>query len=172
MMRYQWRPLDKARQEIRVLDLRPGTGDAPLSGQLRHVFLDESKKPHYETISYAWGDTDLVDNISVDGKNSNDIRLSASAGSALRCMRLPARTRTLWIDCICIDQDNSQEKGHQVALMADVFQNSRRTLAHLGDDKDDTAEQAFSGRSDLLRFTKVKAYQERVRRYLWERREK
>jgi hypothetical protein len=141
-MKYQWRPLDKARQEIRVLDLRPGTGDAPLSGQLRHVFLDESKKPHYETISYAWGETDLFDNISVVGQN---IHIPVSAGSALRCIRFPDKTRTLWIDCVCINQNNEHEKTHQVSLMADIFQKSCRTLAHLGDDDENTARRAFDG---------------------------
>lgn len=142
MSEYQWRPVDRARKEIRVLDLGPGTGTESLGGQLRHVFLDESDKPEYETISYAWGDYALVDSISVDSKR---IPIPASAASALRCMRLPTRTRTLWIDCICIDQNNDHEKGHQVGLMADIFQSSCETLAHLGDDVDNTAERGFWG---------------------------
>lgn len=142
MMEYHWRPLDNTRKEIRVLDLDPGTGAASLGGQLRHVFLDESDKPDYQAISYAWVDTALVDSISVDGKR---IPIPASAGSALRCMRLSVGTRSLWIDCICIDQNNDHEKGHQVALMADIFQNSSETLAHLGDDVDNTAERGFWG---------------------------
>lgn len=139
MIRYRWRPLDKARQEIRVLDLDPGAGDTPLKGQLRHVFLGESDKPHYETISYAWDDTALVSSITVDGHR---VSIPASAASALRCMRSRCVVRALWIDCICIDQDDDRKKGHQVGLMANVFQNARRTLAFLGD-HDDTTKHAF-----------------------------
>jgi len=91
MMDYQWRPLDNTRKEIRVLNLEPGAGDPSLSGQLRHVFLDESGKTDYETISYAWGDTALVDSILVDGTR---IPIPASAGSALRCMRSPVGIRS------------------------------------------------------------------------------
>lgn len=142
MMKYRWLPLEKARQEIRVLDLDPGTDNTPLSGRLQHVLLDDPDKPDYETISYAWGDPDPLDDISVAGKR---IPIPIAAGSALRCMRSPDKTRTLWIDCICIDQNNDQEKGHQVGLMADVFQNSRCTLAHLGDDDGNIAKRAFEG---------------------------
>lgn len=132
-MKFRWRMLDKNRQEIRVLDLDAGTEDSPLSGQL-HVFLDEPDKASYETISYVWGDATLVASISLDGEL---VRIPASAASALSRMRLPSTSRTLWIDCICIDQHDDDEKGHQVGMMADVFQSSSRTLAHLGDDDDD-----------------------------------
>jgi hypothetical protein len=141
-MAYQWQPLDKARQEIRVLYLQPGVGDAPLNGQLRHVFLDDSDKPRYETISYAWGDTALVESCLVDGES---IPIPASAGSALRCMRSPTHTLRFWIDCICIDQNNDLEKSRQVAMMADIFHNSSMTLAHLGDDDGNMVERAFNG---------------------------
>jgi hypothetical protein len=82
------------------------------------------------------------DNISVVGQN---IHIPVSAGSALRCMRSPDKTRTLWIDCVCINQNNEHEKTHQVSLMADIFQRSCRTLAHLGDDDENTARRAFDG---------------------------
>ncbi|KAM0709958.1 hypothetical protein Q7P35_002320 [Cladosporium inversicolor] len=60
-------------------------------------------------------------------------------------MRSATRTRTFWIDCICIDESNDLEKGHQVGLIANIFQNSQRTLSHLGDDDDNTARRAFWG---------------------------
>jgi hypothetical protein len=106
------------------------------------VFLDGSSKPEYETISYAWGHTALVDNCLLGDKS---IPIPASAGSALRCMRSSVKTRTLWIDCICIDQTNDHEKGHQVGLIADIFQNSRQTLAYLGDVDEVTAKHASIG---------------------------
>jgi len=106
------------------------------------VFLDGSSKPEYETISYAWEDTALVDNCLLGDES---MPIPASAGSALRCMRSSVKTRTLWIDCICIDQTNDHEKGHQVGLMADIFQNSRQTLAYLGDVDEVTAQRATIG---------------------------
>lgn len=119
-----------------------------MQGRLRNVFLRSPPKREYETISYAWGDTSLVDNIRIGDRS---IRIPASAGSALRSMRSPGMIRTLWIDCICIDQDNDREKGHQVGLMVDIFQSSIWTLAHLGDDNDGRAKRAFDGVADIYK---------------------
>jgi hypothetical protein len=139
-MTFTWRPLDRSRHKIRVLDLDGGIDNSPLSGRLRHVFLDGSEEAHYETISYAWVDTSLVASILIE---KQCIHIPASAASALRSMRLANTSRTLWIDCICIDQEDTHEKGHQVGLLADIFGRSWRTLAFLGDDNDNTARRAF-----------------------------
>ena len=139
---YIWTPVGQHRNEIRVLDLDSGVGNAPLRGRLRPVVLGSSLKIKYETISYAWGDTTLVDNILVDNKS---IPILASAGSALRNLRVSNTIRTLWIDFVCIDQKNDREKGHQVGMMADIFQSSRWIIAHLEDDEDNTAKRAFDG---------------------------
>lgn len=145
-MRYQWRPLDKTRYEIRLLDLDAGVGKSPLHGQLQNIVLDPREKPRYETVSYTWGDTALIASISV---GDGIIFIPGSAASALRCMRLPNMHRTLWIDCICIDQNDDREKGHQVGLMADIFRMSDMNLAFLGDDAVDTAKRAFDGLAAL-----------------------
>ena len=141
-MRYQWLSLDSKHQEIRVLDFDAGAGELPLNGSLRHVYLD-APDAGYETISYEWGDYSLVASIWLDDER---LRIPASAASALRCMRLPNKSRTLWIDCICIDQHDDHEKSHQVGMMADIFQNSSCTLIYLDDDNDSsTTERAFDG---------------------------
>lgn len=138
-MEHRWQPLDKSRQEIRVLDLDAGTGQAPLSAQLRHVFLDEPDKPKFETISYAWGDTALVKSISLCSWN---LPIPKSAASALRCVRRADRQLALWVDCICIDQNDGREKGHQVSFMANIYTISLGTFAFLGD-SDGSMRHAF-----------------------------
>lgn len=140
-MKFQWRTLDKARREIRVLDLDAGIDTSPLSGHLRHISLEVPEKLRYETISYAWGETTLAGHVLVDG---GIINIPASAVSALQHMRLPDKPRALWIDCICIDQQHEIEKSHQVALMSDIYIDSYQTLSYIGED-DGTAAKAFEG---------------------------
>lgn len=140
-MKFQWRTLDKTRSQIRILDLDAGVAKSPLSGHLRHVSLDVLEKPRYETISYAWGETTLAGHISVD---SGIINIPASAVSALRHMRMPDKPRALWIDCICIDQQDDMEKNHQVALMSEIYTYSHQTLSYIGED-DGSAAEAFEG---------------------------
>jgi hypothetical protein len=41
-------------------------------------------------------------------------------------------SRVLWIDAVCINQKSDQEKGHQIALMGDVYRNAEHTVVRLG----------------------------------------
>jgi hypothetical protein len=144
-MGYQWQPLDSTRREIRVLDLDAGAEESLLRGCLRHVSMNALRKPQYETVSYAWGERTLVETILIGDKTMS---IPASAASALRCMRLPEQNRTLWIDCICIDQDDNLEKGQQVRLMADIYTSSICTLAFIGNDEA-LGQRAFHGMTSL-----------------------
>lgn len=128
---FEWTPLNNARKEIRVLELAQGDRHEPLCGQLRHVFLDLYEKPYYEAISYVWGNTARTASIVV---YNAPIAIPETASSALRCMRPPNESRRLWIDCICIDQNDELEKGHQISIMLEIFTLSQGTLAHLGGD--------------------------------------
>ena len=48
-------------------------------------------------------------------------------------MRLLDRDRVLWIDSVCIDQDNRVERGHQVQMMYNIYSNGQRNLIYLGE---------------------------------------
>ncbi|EME48317.1 hypothetical protein DOTSEDRAFT_67412 [Dothistroma septosporum NZE10] len=126
--KYEYRPLDQAKKEIRVLELRAGEGDDPIRCSLRHVSLLDG--PNYETISYCWGDS--PDRVEVF---VHDRRLLApdSSVAILRRLRRPHEERTLWIDAVCIDQDNPDERSTQVAMMGKVYSSSTVTWIDLGD---------------------------------------
>jgi hypothetical protein len=144
-MGYQWQPLDNTRREIRVLDLDAGGGESSLRGNLRHISLNASKRTQYETVSYAWGERTLFKTILIGDKTMS---IPTSAASALCCMRLSEQNRTLWIDCVCINQDDNLEKGQQVRLMADIYTSSSCTLAFIGKDEA-LGQQAFHNMTSL-----------------------
>jgi hypothetical protein len=52
--------------------------------------------------------------------------------------------RVLWIDAVCIDQDDLEERANQVAMMDVIYSNTFRNLIWLGDDEGGTAEQALN----------------------------
>src|SRR6266536_764396 len=54
--------------------------------------------------------------------------------SALRHLRLKDIARTMWVDAICIDQSNIDERGHQVALMTKIYSLAKCDLLWIGDD--------------------------------------
>jgi hypothetical protein len=56
----------------------------------------------------------------------------ATSEAALRRMRYWDKPRTLWIDSICIDQNNVEENGHQVGMMCQIYSKTFRNLIWLG----------------------------------------
>jgi hypothetical protein len=53
---------------------------------------------------------------------------------ALQVLRLKERDEDtgLWIDALCINQDDFSERGHQVGFMGEIFQRTKRVLVWLG----------------------------------------
>ena len=120
--------LSQDRFETRLLTLHPGTDSDPIQCSLRHLFLDVVEKPSYETISYCWGDASIRDSIVVDNQA---LDVAASTAAALRCMRQKDSGRVLWIDGVCINQGDADERGHQVSHMAIIYHSSQGNLIHL-----------------------------------------
>lgn len=126
---YEYRSLDRSRNEIRLLTLEPGYGTRPLRCTLAHAFLDVTPLPLYETISYVCGNPARKSTTILHG---HKVPVMATSEAALRRMRLRDKPRKLWIDSICINQDDKDERGHQVGLMYQIYTNTSRNLIWLG----------------------------------------
>jgi hypothetical protein len=115
-MSYQHQSLC-ASDEIRLLKLSPETShDAQLCGSL--VTYSRSNVPSYDALSYTWGDPAKCFSVETF---FGLIGIAASLYSALKRLRLPNKIRFLWIDAICINQEDNKEKSAQVRLIRVVF---------------------------------------------------
>lgn len=124
--------LDAARQEIRLLEVAPSQRPSdPVHCTIMRVSLLSEPKPSYETISYCCGDIKDRASIVLNGEPFSAL---ATAGLALRRMRCTDRPRTLWLDCVCINQDDVRERGQQVAMMDEIYGQTQRNLIYLGED--------------------------------------
>lgn len=124
---------------IRRLILEPGKGQDPLVCRLETIKVKHASSiTEYEAISYVWGSSVRDQPLIVDGKL---IRITVNLTDVLRQCRLPSRSRALWADSVCINQQDNPEKGRQVALMGDIYRNAQRTLICLGtnSEHEDTA---------------------------------
>jgi hypothetical protein len=75
--------------------------------------------------------------VFVDSKQSNVssqgwLLVRSNLMSALRHLRYPDRPRHLWIDAICVNQDDDMEKGSQVAVMGTIYANASAVIVWLG----------------------------------------
>jgi hypothetical protein len=141
---YPYNPLSAADNEIRVLllDPRPESEDDIIRGSLNIISLtnlENEEVPPYETVSYVWGDATLRSTIELEG---HSVDVPRSSAAVLRRFR-HNKTRILWIDAICINQSDLQERSEQVKMMGDIYRNGIRNLIYLGED-DGTVESAKS----------------------------
>jgi predicted AAA+ superfamily ATPase len=59
-----------------------------------------------------------------------------SLESALRQFRQRNEVVVLWVDAICINQFDNEERTQQVALMGDIYSQSKEVVIWLGKDLD------------------------------------
>ncbi|KAK7936130.1 hypothetical protein PG985_001625 [Apiospora marii] len=129
-----YRKLDQCRQEIRLFELLPDDDkDAPVGGRLQYHSLAD--KPVYNTVSYVWGDPSLAEKkIDVDGTS---LGVTPNLHRLLRNLRSSQDGgKLLWIDAICINQQDVAERNHQVAMMRQIYEQCCVDLVWLGPTSD------------------------------------
>jgi hypothetical protein len=111
------------------LDLLPGDPDEAIECHIRNVSVDGEGQ--YEALSYVWGSAlEQRENIRVAGKL---VQISPNLHDALRRLRSPKQARTLWVDQICINQWDMEEKASQVSLMREIYRNCAHCILWLGE---------------------------------------
>ncbi|TXC00850.1 hypothetical protein FocTR4_00007940 [Fusarium oxysporum f. sp. cubense] len=98
--------------EIRILTLKQGTGNDEITCDLGPVTRAESE---YYALSYEWGDESKNDPfIKV---NDGEVQIRKNLFDALKNIRKATEDLQLWVDAICINQSDVQEKSQQVSMM-------------------------------------------------------
>ncbi|XXG99423.1 hypothetical protein Hte_005762 [Hypoxylon texense] len=137
---FDYSPLNLSLREIRVLTLLPDRFEEPVRVTVGTRSLDSS--PIYNALSYVWGDPASARNpgniISIDG---NHFPVTANLLAALRSLRPPAGATDpipLWVDAVCINQADLDERGQQVSMMRDIYASAERVIIWLGEEDDET----------------------------------
>ncbi|KAI0454623.1 heterokaryon incompatibility protein-domain-containing protein [Xylaria acuta] len=140
---------------LRLLTLKAGEFFDPLEGDL--VPVGFSAKPKYLALSYTWGDPtpeqpdlpatftkQVVDSDSDSHEpakcgreatlalNGHDVPIGHNLALALRYLRSASHPLTLWVDAVCINQADIDERNAQVALMALIYSRAAAVVTWLG----------------------------------------
>jgi hypothetical protein len=124
---YQYQPLDMTLGQIRVVQLLPGN-DEPLRIKLTICPLTEIA---FNALSYTWGSSDMRHTIECEGKT---IRIVPNLHRFLQFLRQSGHVEPLWIDYICIDTNNNEEKAHTLPRMPIIYRTAQQTLCWIGDE--------------------------------------
>ena len=122
-------------QSIRLLSLKPGNFYDDIRSNLRVVSLDD--RPTYEALSYVVGDTSLKTPITC---NEGSIDVTKNLQAALVHLRSSTAERVLWIDQICINQNDIEERNQQVSRMGQIFHKPQHVIVWLGLADDETSK--------------------------------
>lgn len=130
---YSYKPLRGSR-EIRLLYLHPPqNGSNELRCDIHHCRDLESSPDEYEALSYTWadenGDKTLRKSIRCNGTT---MHVTMNLAMALRELRHPNCPRILWVDAVCINQNNDDEKNVQVGMMGYIYRRARQVVAWVG----------------------------------------
>ncbi|KAJ4336351.1 hypothetical protein N0V87_005502 [Didymella glomerata] len=132
---YQHTPL-REHTSTRLLSLLPGEHGTPLQCEI--IECEDNFNTAYEALSYTWGEPEFPKVIHVNDSSGKlqYIRITQNLYNALERLRKVDAPRSMWIDALCIDQADLQEKGHQVAHMGQIFSRADRVVIWLGDTGD------------------------------------
>ena len=137
MASLQYQSLDPIKLEIRVLAIQPSFKKlSTIKCKLVKVdldLLDEAPFAFYEALSYTWGDTAITELITLNG---HGFQVTRNLAAVLRRLRGRTRKRYLWVDAICINQNDIAERKAQVLKMKMIYEKSIQVLVWLGEEAD------------------------------------
>ena len=119
-----WLPIpdhDESHVSIRLVEILPGQHGSQIRTQLhiKSIPRDKFNPCPYEAISYRWSYPSPDYRILCNG---HLVDIGMDIYCALKTFRLSNRSRLLWADQICIQQDHTLEKERQLPEMGNIHQ--------------------------------------------------
>lgn len=123
------------KNSIRVLELHPGARQESISFNLRVESIDSPGS--YEALSYTWGNDAPTCKVFCNGRS---LLIRPNLMQALQRLRKQNEPRRLWIDALCINQIDLEEKSGQIPMMGRIYEQAERVLIWLGESSDNSSE--------------------------------
>ncbi|KAI1337548.1 heterokaryon incompatibility protein-domain-containing protein [Xylariaceae sp. FL0016] len=119
---------DPSVRRIRLLKLLPGQFQERILCTLTTEVLTPDSS--YEAVSYTWGEYPSIHSITINGMP--EFQVAYNVFSVLKRIRRRDSARVVWVDAICIKQDDLDERSNQVSFMRDIYSYAQMVLIWLG----------------------------------------
>ncbi|KAI1429220.1 heterokaryon incompatibility protein-domain-containing protein [Xylaria sp. FL1777] len=134
------RSLESDRFEIRLLIVQPGAFNDPIKCSFHYTYLigDASHHFPFDSLSYCWGSSPDITHILLDPDYYDSINrpwdgrefpVGRNVETALRRLRSETKPLRIWIDAVCINQEDIDERSGQVKIMRLIY--SQATTVHI-----------------------------------------
>ncbi|KAI4863254.1 heterokaryon incompatibility protein-domain-containing protein [Hypoxylon rubiginosum] len=132
-----YQSLDASREEIRLIRISPTlNNDDTIQCKLETASLSTSNL-EYAALSYVWGDPKVTRDIHVNGE---PFPVTENLHNALWQFRSSCAVLSdgcnsqipLWVDSICINQKDVNERNQQVSMMGSIYSLAIRVISWLG----------------------------------------
>jgi hypothetical protein len=165
---YEARPLSREGRFVRVITIRLSTApdeseavacdfhlldldNRSLCDFKSGLPLSEREQVQYTALSYTWGDATPLHTIVV---NDQTLQVRHNLWNFLQTARKSGLKEYLWIDALCIDQEQLQERNHQVWMMGATYSMAERVIVWMG-----TASKNVDGAMKELEKSPLSAWQ-------------
>ncbi|KAL2066020.1 hypothetical protein VTL71DRAFT_2091 [Oculimacula yallundae] len=131
---------------FRILEVLPGPRKDSIRCHLHTALLEENKLA-YDALSYTWAMDEYERRWSARGKTKKgdpstevffackgiSVKVQENLHNVLRRIRDAQTSVYIWVDALCINQDDKVERGQQVRLMDAIYADAYQVLIWLGE---------------------------------------
>lgn len=125
----------KCIQVLDVFGVSSSSADEPVQGRLRVIPIHGTQK--FTALPYVWGYCAITPQHIVC--EDTQVKIKSNCHSALCHLRRALGNLTIWIDAICINQDDASGKYSQIPLMGDIYSTAKTFYVWLGDGTPETS---------------------------------
>lgn len=139
MAAYRHSPLGDEPDATRLIKVLGTDQGGNINIAIRNTTLRGNK---FIALSYVWGDEPASHRVSIGGRRS---WVRPNLYSFLIHAAKSLRKDDLWIDALCIDQDNQPEKMRLIPQMGEIYSQANKVVVWLHDDAETSRTIALRG---------------------------
>ncbi|KAJ8127991.1 hypothetical protein O1611_g5645 [Lasiodiplodia mahajangana] len=128
LRQYQYQPLRPSAQTRIIVLEHSSDPSAPLICKIEELNIEADEG--FQALSYTWGEPNFTERLIVD--NTAFLCITPNLRDALRRFRRPFSPRRLWVDAVCINQQDEEEKRKQIPFMDVIYRGASTVLVWLG----------------------------------------